>query len=43
MPPNRAYRCEYLKTSVTMKLHGGLPAGPKEKAFMTASQCLGGR
>ena len=37
MPPNRAYRSEYLKTSVAMKRHWGFPAGPKEKAFMAAS------
>ena len=43
LPPNRAYRCDYLKTWVALKHHWRLPADPKEKRCLDASECLNPR
>ena len=40
VPPNRAYRCEYLKTWVNLKRYWQLAADPRETAFLNASECL---
>ena len=43
LPPNRAYRCEYLKIWVELKRHWGLGADPVEKQFLADSECLRSR
>ena len=42
LPPNRSYRCEYLRTWVGLKRHWRLSADQREKAFLDASECRGG-
>ena len=39
LPPNQAYRCEYLKTWVALKRHWRLVADPVEARFLAASAC----
>ena len=40
LPPNRAYRCGYLKAWVDLKRHWGLAADPVENQFVAESPCL---
>ena len=40
LPPNQAYRCEYLKTWVALKRHWRLVADPVEARFLAAGACL---
>ena len=40
LPPNRAYRCRYLKTWVDLKRHWGLSADPVEERFLAENACL---
>ena len=39
LPPNRAYRCEYLKTWVELKRYWRLAADAMEKEFLHANDC----
>ena len=41
LPPNRAYRCQYLRIWVAQKKHWGLSMDPREKGFIGASDCFG--
>ena len=40
LPPNRAYRCEYLKTWVALKRYWNLSADPVEERFLADSTRL---
>ena len=39
LPPNRAYRCEYLKIWIDLKRHWALAMDPVESRFLATSAC----